>query len=263
MSRILSLFDDNLKTAGLVAALFYATFLFFGGISPAAGAAPGAQAAFIPLIAVDVGHSPKKAGATSARGRTEFRFNLDLAKDFVAAVEGRGMRAKLVAGGDFERTLPERAKLAKGADLLVSIHHDAVQPVYLEHWMVNGTRRAFSDRFSGHGLFVSKKNSRFGESFAAAAAIGEALRAAGYVPSLHHAEDIPGERRELLDAQRGIYRYDDLVVLKSAPVPALLVEAGIILNRTDEPRLEDPTARRRFAETLASGVFAAFTAGGN
>lgn len=34
------------------------------------------------------------------------------------------------------------------------------------------------------------------------------------MPSLHHAEPIHGENRELLDTTLGIYRFDDLTVLK-------------------------------------------------
>ena len=33
-----------------------------------------------PLIAVDVGHSLRSSGATSARGKAEFEFNRELAK---------------------------------------------------------------------------------------------------------------------------------------------------------------------------------------
>ena len=46
--------------------------------------------------------------------------------------------------------------------------------------------------------------------------VGARLRDACLVPTLHHAEKIPGESRELLDAQLGIYRFDDLAALKSA-----------------------------------------------
>lgn len=133
---------------------------------------------------------------------------------------------------------------AAGATLLVSIHHDSVQDQYLPH----------ADRFSGYGLFVSGLNPQFQKSEAAAEKVGDRLLALGLSPSLHHAEPIPGENRPLLDPRRGIYRYDDLVVLKYAAMPALLIEAGVIVNPHDEEILADPGSRWKFAGAVAQGI---------
>jgi N-acetylmuramoyl-L-alanine amidase len=43
---------------------------------------------------------------------------------------------------------------------------------------------------------------------------------------LHHAEPVAGESRELIDRALGIYRYDELAVLRTATMPAVLFEAG-------------------------------------
>ena len=64
--------------------------------------------------------------------------------------------------------------------------------------------------------------------------LGETLVARGLTPSLHHAEKISGENRLLLDARLGLYRSDNLEVLKDAPMPAVLLESGIIVNRAEE-----------------------------
>jgi N-acetylmuramoyl-L-alanine amidase len=37
-----------------------------------------------------------------------------------------------------------------------------------------------------------------------------------------------------LDPARGVYRFDGLVVLKATKAPAVLLEAGIIVNREEE-----------------------------
>ena len=47
-------------------------------------------------------------------------------------------------------------------------------------------------------------------------------------------------RRELLDAQAGVYRYDQLIVLKDTRMPAVLLEAGSIVNRDEELLLATP-----------------------
>jgi len=207
-------------------------------------------------VAIDVGHDRASPGATSARGAPEWAFNAALARRLEAALPRRGVPAFLLEReGDAvpptER--PARAAAVR-ATLLVSIHHDSVQPRYLSTWRFRGRDLAYSDRFRGYGLFVSARNGRFEESERAAGAIADALRAAGLAPSLHHAEAIPGEGRPLLDRARGIYRYDDLAVLAHAPMPAVLVEAAVIVHRGEERRARSPLHQQRVADALAAGV---------
>ena len=38
-------------------------------------------------------------------------------------------------------------------------------------------------------------------------------------------------RRILVDAEDGVYRYDQLIVLRQTKMPAVLLEAGSIVNR--------------------------------
>jgi N-acetylmuramoyl-L-alanine amidase len=40
-----------------------------------------------------------------------------------------------------------------------------------------------------------------------------------------------------VDRELGIYRYDPLILLHTAKMPAVLFEAGVILNRRDEIQL--------------------------
>jgi N-acetylmuramoyl-L-alanine amidase len=199
-------------------------------------------------VAVDIGHHRAAPGAISARGVPEWSFNAALAGEVAEALRRHGVPTVLLnpAGDPIDLKQRPADAEAAGANLMVSIHHDSVQDQYLP----------FADRFSGYGLFVSAKNPEFQRSQAAADAIGDRLLAIGLTPSLHHAEPIPGENRPLLDERRGIYRYDDLIVLKYATIPALLIEAGVIVNRRDEEMLADQGFRHRFAEAVAEGVAA-------
>jgi hypothetical protein len=72
-----------------------------------------------------------------------------------------------------------------------------------------------------------------GEVYFRANNVFESLPAAGRA---HHAEPIKGENRELVNPELGIYRFDDLIVLKSAAMPAALLECGVIVNRSEESR---------------------------
>jgi len=38
----------------------------------------------------------------------------------------------------------------------------------------------------------------------------------------------------LLEASLGIYQYDDLIILKKNKLPAVLLEIGVIVDRSDE-----------------------------
>lgn len=223
---------------------------------PAAAASPGKSPAGT-AIAVDAGHSARRFGATSARGLPEYRFNLDMARLVVAELRQAGFpRAFLIDETGKDVPPAGRATLANrnNAGLLISIHHDSVQPHYLETWPFEGRQRRFCDRFAGYSLFVSAKNPRYAASRALGLDIGESLRTAGFTPTLHHAEPIAGENRELLDAERGLYRYDGLAVLHRADMPAVLVECGVLVNRDEEIALADPDRRTRMARAIARGV---------
>lgn len=76
----------------------------------------------------------------------------------------------------------------------------------------------------------------------------------GFTPSLHHAEKISGEGRELLDPKKGIYVFDDLVVLKTAAMPAVLLECGIIVNRQEELRLDSPEYQDKMVMAVTAGI---------
>jgi N-acetylmuramoyl-L-alanine amidase len=207
-------------------------------------------------VAVDVGHTRDKPGEISARGRPEREFNLALAKRLDSALASRGIRSLLINPEGEAMALHDRPRLAAeaGASLLISIHHDSVQDHYKTEWEWGGRRLFHADQFSGYGLFISALNPAYDESLRVATNMGKGLLAAGLRPSLHHAEAIPGEGRPLVDVARGVYRYDDLVVLKYATIPAVLVEAAIIVNRAEERKAREPAFQAKVAEALAAAA---------
>jgi len=221
-------------------------------------AASVAAAAAAPLVAVDAGHTSAAPGATSARGIPERTFNLAVAERLVAALRQEGLRAALVGDGA-DVPAAERPALAArlGAAALVSIHHDSVQPRYLTSWTVDGALRTYSDRFRGFSVFYSGAGARPEESLRLALRVGDALLALGLAPTLHHAEPIEGEGRPLVDPRRGVYRYDDLAVLRRAEMPAVLVECGVLVHREEELALSDPERQERLARALARAIVSA------
>jgi N-acetylmuramoyl-L-alanine amidase len=205
-------------------------------------------------LAIDVGHFREEPGAMSARGRPEFAFNLELAQEIAAALRKRELRVTLVGADGTMTRLIDRARAAQGTDILFSVHHDSVQPHFLETWRYEGVARPYSDRYSGFSLFVSRKNRHLAASLACASSVGAALRAVGFRPSLYHAEAIRGESKPFADRANGVHYYDNLVVLKESSSPAVLFEAGVIVNRAEETTLSIPEVRDRMAEAVAAGL---------
>lgn len=199
-------------------------------------------------VLVDAGHGPEQPGATGASGRAEYLYNRDLAAALARALAALGVRTTRIEGIGADIPSARRAAGAPEADLLVSIHHDSAQARFLA--------AGRQSEFAGYSIFVSALNARPGRSLACALGIGERLRSAGERPSGYHAEPVEGENHPFIDRRLGVHRYDDLAVLRNAPMPAVLVEAGVIINPEEELRLGRPETIARLARAIAQGAHA-------
>jgi len=180
----------------------------------------------------------------SASGIPEFEFNLKLANEVKADLEQSGIKVRMIGDKGNLIFLNHRTRAAKGADLFLSIHHDSTREYLLP-------RRA---EFAGFSLFISRLNPQPQKSLACASAIGEELRAAGMTPSRYHADPVIGENRPFADELNGVHFYDNLGVAKTAKMASVLVEAGVIINRDEEARMNDPAVRKGIADAIARGV---------
>lgn len=208
-------------------------------------------------VAVDIGHTPEAPGATSARGLPEYLFNAALGRDVVAALSGAGFPAlpvRVTGGGKQQLAKRVSAAQALKPALLISLHHDSVQAHYLARWRFAGRELAYSDRFSGFSIFVSRGNGHFAESLAFASALGRELVASGVGFSRHHAEKIPGEGRVTLDAAHGVFEFRNLRILKEVDAPAILFEAGVLVNRAEELELASPARRQLASRAILAAV---------
>jgi N-acetylmuramoyl-L-alanine amidase len=205
-------------------------------------------------IAIDVGHYFEKPGVISARGITEFEYNLRLSREISESLRRAGHKVILIGDDGLADNLGRRAPRASGMDLFISIHHDSVQPRFLSVWEPEGEQLLYSDHFSGYSLFVSRLHAHTEASLKCASAIGAALRGAGFMPSRYHADPIVGENRPFADEENGVHYFDNLAVLKTAGIPALLFEAGVLVNRDEELRMRDPAVRKRIVDAIATAV---------
>ena len=181
---------------------------------------------------LDPGHSPSKPGAESCSGGQEYQYNDRLVATIRRALAQEGINCDITRNPKGDVSLHERARMARGHLLFLSIHHDSAQPQFV--YQING--HPCSEKAQGFAIFVSGKNRYFEESKLYAQVLGRLLVQAGLQPSTHHGEPIKGENRPLLDDELGIYQFDDLVVLKGADAPAILLEAAVIIHKEDDLR---------------------------
>jgi N-acetylmuramoyl-L-alanine amidase len=210
-----------------------------------------------PRVALDIGHSIKQPGAYSARGVGEYYFNRTIAEAVLRSLKQSGeVEAFIINPQGKSISLAERTRQAanKRATLFLSIHHDSVQRRYVKEWKVDGKTHLYSDKFSGFSVFVSRKNRKFAQSQRLGRFLSEAMLARGFSPTLHHAEKIPGEGRNLLDKDLGLYEFEDLIVLKTAAMPAVLLECGVIINRSEETSLQKLEIQQRIADAATEAI---------
>jgi N-acetylmuramoyl-L-alanine amidase len=210
-------------------------------------------------VVLDVGHTPDVPGAISAHGIPEYVFNMRLAADIKDALVKAGFAKTVLLVTDQAPPLGlfERASSANklDADLFIAIHHDSVPDDLLQTWQYADHEEHFNDSFPGYAIFVSDDNAERAGSLAFGHLLGKALQAQGLAYTPHYTLPLMRHRRrQLVDAEAGVYRYDALVVLQRTRMPAVLLEAGSIINRTEELQMATPERRNLISTAMVTAV---------
>ena len=210
-------------------------------------------------VVVDVGHTADVPGAMSARGIPEYAFNLQLARDIKQALIDAGFEQTvlLITTTAPRLGLVERAARANSmhANLFIAIHHDSV-PDNLKHgWDYGGQKNEFNDDYPGYAIFISNENADPAASLLFGSLLGRELERRSLYYTPHYTLALMGHRRRILvDAEAGVYRYDQLIVLRQTTMPAVLLEAGSIVNRQEELELGTPERRSLTSAAIVAAV---------
>lgn len=209
------------------------------------GVALALQAQAAPLVVLDTGHTRARQGSVSAAGVGEYWFNLQVSDAVARHLAAAGVEVRRIAADGADVPLAARTRGSAAADLFVSIHHDSIQ----QEWIDAGRR----GEFAGFAVFVSAKNRYKGRSEGCGQVVGQALLDVGEAPSRYHAWPVKGEGRPFLSERIGLHQFDDLVVLKTAQAPAILIEVGVIANPAEERRLQQH-GPAQISQAIADGI---------
>ena len=208
------------------------------------------------IVAIDIGHTTNCGGALSAHGIYEYYYNQKVACLLLPELIKTGFKKSFIINEDgSDISLIGRTIEAKNrkADFLISIHHDSVKPCNLSTWRHNGEYLYYCDLFKGYSIFLADNNLNSTRSLLFAKLLGTELLNRGFSPTLHHADPVRGENRNLIDKEKGIYEFNKLVILKTATMPAVLFECGIIKNREEEKSINSDY-RNKLVNAIVSAI---------
>jgi N-acetylmuramoyl-L-alanine amidase len=85
--------------------------------------------------------------------------------------------------------------------------------------------------------------------------LGKQLKDRGLQYARQYTQPIMGRhRRKLVDPDVGVYRYDQLIVLRGTQMPAVLLEAGSIINREEELQMNSAERLDLISASLTTAV---------
>ena len=208
---------------------------------------------------MDVGHTAESEGAISARNVAEYVYNLRLARRVEEKLKSEGFTETklLLTEGKARSSLIRRVAAANNlsANLFLSIHHDSVPNKFLEDWEFDGKKGRFSDRFSGYSVFVSNNNPEFKTSLSIAELVAKEMKGQGLKYAQQYSQPVMGKHQHpLLNKETGVYSYDKLIVLKKTRMAAVLLEAGSIINRDEELRMDSAEHRNIVSSVVATAI---------
>lgn len=237
--------------------------------APALPEAPAGRRA-LPLIMLDPGHGGQDVGAISVlEGRFEKDLTLQLAHVIAAELEASGrFRVALTRSDDRFIPLAGRVAIARraGADLFLSIHGDSAPNPMARGATVYTLSTVASDAMAARVAARENKADALstvplaGEEPQAAAILYDlALRGATNA-SASFAQALTTALAARAPVTSNSHRFAGFHVLKTADMPAALLETGYLTNEEDARRLFSAEGQRAIAQAVRAALEAHFAA---
>lgn len=192
-----------------------------------------------PRVLIDPGHGGSDPGTRGATGITEKELVLRLGRKVANRLAEAGVEVALTRDANDTLSLTERVERAATADLLVSLHLNAAANPDAQ-----GIETYLLPAAGQPGTADPGGNDR--PAAAAGNAFDGANQVLGYLLQRALLQATGGEDRGVRRAR--------FFLLRKAPCPAVLVEAGFLSHAAEEQRWLDPVYREQVADGIVTAI---------
>lgn len=215
------------------------------------------------VIAIDAGHGGYDPGALGRRSK-EKNIALAISKELARRIDSEpGMSAVLIRDRDVFVEHRDRMAIAhkRKADLFISIHADgfndsrangasvfALNLVGASNEAARQMERRENAPVSVGGVSLHDKDEVL------ASVLFDLSQNAALSASLAIGAKVSAQLRKVAKMHSKSVKQQDLVVLKSADMPSILVETGFISNAAEEKKLRDKGYQSRLANAVLAGI---------
>jgi N-acetylmuramoyl-L-alanine amidase len=203
----------------------------------------------IKTVVLDPGHGGHDNGVQGPAGTLEKSVALGLAQ-LVADQPKKNYKVILTRIDDYWIDIPDRTAVANHlkADLFISIHtggsflHQA-KGITIFHYK----------ELSGHARGTAADSSKPGDA-ANHQALWDNIQDGHIASSKNLAQIMQNNINNQLKFSKSKIQNADLMVLKGADMPAILIEVGYLTNPGDEKKLQSPEVLSDFARAICNGI---------
>jgi len=220
------------------------------------------------IIAIDAGHGGQDPGAVGPKGTHEKNITMSISRQLADMINKQpGLKAVLTRTGDYYIHPNKRPDIArqKQADLLVSVHADAVQnrKAHGASVWVLSMRRATTE--VGRMLEQTEQHSELlggvaevikdsaNERYLAQTVLDLSMNHS-MVTGFEVAKEVLREVAPIAHLHKKEPQAASLAVLKAPDIPSILFETGFISNYNEERLLKDPNHQHKLALAMFRAI---------
>ena len=221
------------------------------------------------IVAIDPGHGGQDSGAIGPAGRREKEVTLAIGTELARLIRATpGMVPLMTRTSDVFIPLPQRAQIARAAkaDLFVSIHADSTDnhvargaSVYVLSTKGASSQRArwIAEKENAADLLGGGPLPRAGTTLAN---VLLDLAQSGHMKASEDAAvEVLGSLKHVGNTHKSEIERANFVVLRTADMPAMLVETAFISNPGEERRLGQAFYRHCIAAAIRDGIIQFFS----
>jgi len=203
----------------------------------------------IKTVVLDPGHGGHDNGVQGPSGTLEKNVALSLAQ-LIAGQLKKDYKVILTRSDDYWVDIPGRTAVANHlkADLFISIHTGGS---FLHQ--AKGTTIFYYKELSGHVLETGSDSSKPGNA-GNPQSLWDNIQAGHIASSKTLTQIMQNNISSQVKFSKSKIQNADLMVLKGADMPAILIEVGYLTNPGDEKKLQNPEILSDFAKAICNGI---------